>query len=167
MANIRFSDKPQLLALLGTEVIPAQALDGGTDTDSNPVAEGSDICISVDQLLALFLAKRSAVTTISHSAAGALDLDYALGDYFVVTLGANVSAVTISNPPASGFGGAIRVRFIQDATGGRTVAIPSSFKAINGTDTAIQTAANAQTILHLATDDAGTSWDYAMKAVAA
>lgn len=165
MANIRFSDKPQLAILVGTEAIPAQAIDGGTDTDSNAVAAGNDIRIPLDQLAAFCAAYRSTVTAIEVSAAGAVELDYSLGDYFVVTLGANVSGVTITNPPAAG--GSIRVRIIQDATGGRTLVLPTSGKAITGSDAAIQSAANAQTVLHLTTDDGGTSWGYSMKAIAA
>lgn len=108
---------------------------------------------------------RNTATTIGVSTTGALTIDYSLGDYFVVNLGANVTSMAISNPPSGG--GSIRVRFVQDATGGRTVALPSAAKAISGSDSAVQSAANAMTVLHLTTDNSGVRWDYSMKGVAA
>lgn len=110
------------------------------------------------------VAGRNTVTTINVTTAGALTLDYSLGDYFIVNLGANVTSMTISNPPSGG--GSIRVRFVQDATGNRTVTLPSNAKAITGTDTAVQAAASAQSVLHLTTDNGGTSWGYSMKGIA-
>ncbi|MCW0398780.1 hypothetical protein NB688_000594 [Xanthomonas sacchari] len=167
MANIRFSDKPQLAALFGSEAIPAQSVAGGTDTGGNAVAAGNDVRIPVAQLAAFCAAYRRAVATINQSSSGALTVDYSLGDYFIVNLAANVTGITISNPPAATYGGSIRIRFVQDSTGGRSVVLPSSAKAITGTDTSVQSAAGAQTVLHLTTDDGGNSWAYSMKAVAA
>lgn len=108
---------------------------------------------------------RNTATTIGVSTTGALTIDYSLGDYFVVNLGANVTSMAISNPPSGG--GSIRVRFVQDATGGRTVVLPAAAKAITGTDTSVQASAAAQSVLHLTTDDGGTSWSYSLKGVAA
>lgn len=51
----------------------------------------------------------------------------------------------------------------QDATGGRTLTLPGSFKALGGSDTAISAAANSVTILSAKTFDAGTTWRYAMQ----
>lgn len=165
MANIRFSDKPKLQALVGTVVVPGTAVDGGTDSNGAAVAAGNDVQIPLAQLAAFCAAYRGVVTSIAHAAAGALTLDYSLGDYFIVTLSANVTSMTISNPPSGG--GSIRVRIVQDATGARTLVLPSTAKAITGSDAAIQSAAGAQTVLHLTTDDGGTTWGYSMKAIAA
>lgn len=163
MTTKRFADNPQLAALAGTEVLPATSVDGGTDTASAAVAAGNDIKIPLPQLQAYM--RRETVTTINVTAAGALTLDYSLGDYFIVNLGANVTSMTISNPPSAG--GSIRARFVQDATGGHTVVLPPAAKAITGTDTAVQSAAAAQSVLHMTTDNGGTSWGYSMRGVAA
>jgi len=100
-------------------------------------------------------------------ASGVVAIDCSLGDYFTLSLTANVTSITFSNLPASGVGRTIMIRLRQDATGGRTVALPSSFKAITGTDTSVQSAANAYTILAITTFDQGTRWEYSMKAGAA
>ena len=50
-------------------------------------------------------------------------------------------------------------------TGGRTLTLPASFKALGGSDTAIASAAGAKTVLSAKTFDGGTSWVYAMQEV--
>jgi hypothetical protein len=47
------------------------------------------------------------------------------------------------------------------------VALPASFKVTGGSDTAVQSAANAYTLLTLTTFDQGTRWEYAMQEIAA
>jgi hypothetical protein len=56
------------------------------------------------------------------------------------------------------------IRMQQDATGSRTVALPSSFEAIDGSDTAVQSAASAYTVIAATTFDQGARWEYSMKA---
>lgn len=105
--------------------------------------------------------------TVLSIAAGVVTVDCSLGDYFTLTLTANVTGITFSNLPASGVGRALCIDFTQDATGGRTVALPASFKAIGNSDTAVQSAANAKTRMILSTIDGGTTWPYSMAKVAA
>ena len=100
-------------------------------------------------------------------ASGVVNIDASLGDLFTLDLTANVTSITFSNLPGSGLGQTIGIRMKQDATGGRTVALPSSFKAISGSDTSVQAVANAYTILIATTFDNGTRWEYSMKAGAA
>lgn len=107
--------------------------------------------------------QRKTVTALSI-ASGVVNINCALGDYFTLSLTANVTSITFSNLPGSGFGASLAIRIVQDATGGRTLALPSSFKAITGSDTSVQSAANAYTILHIETFDNGTRWEYSMKA---
>lgn len=164
MATIRFTDKPQLAALAGTEVLPGTSTAGGLDSGGGTVGAGGDIKIPLAQLAAFIAARRGAVTTINHAAAGALTIDYSLGDYFVVNLAANATSMMISNPPVAG--GSIVIHFVQDATGGRTVALPAAAKAITGTDTVVQSAANARTVLHMTTINGGGRWEYSMKGAA-
>jgi hypothetical protein len=100
-------------------------------------------------------------------AAGVVNVDCSLGDYFTLALTANVTGITFSNLPASGIGRTLCIDFAQDATGGRTVALPASFKVIGNSDTAVQSVANAKTRLILSTTNGGTTWPYSMAKVAA
>ena len=109
---------------------------------------------------------RDAVTALSIST-GVVNIDCALGDFFTLSLTANVTSITFTNLPASGKAVSLAVRMQQDGTGSRTVALPASFKATTGSDTAVQSAANAWTLLTLTTFDQGTRWEYTMRGVAA
>lgn len=100
-------------------------------------------------------------------ASGVVNIDCHLGDYFTLALTANVTSITFSNLPASGKAQTISIRMRQDGTGSRTVALPSSFKATGGSDTAVQSAANAYTLIVLTTFDQGTRWEYSMQEIAA
>lgn len=108
---------------------------------------------------------RSTVTALSISS-GVVNIDCSLGDFFTLSLTANVTSITFSNLPAAGKGASIAVQIRQDGTGSRTVSLPSSFKATGGSDTSVQSAANAYTLLTLTTFDQGTRWAYAMQEVA-
>lgn len=110
-------------------------------------------------------AARDAVTALTISA-GVVNIDCALGDFFTLSLTANVTSITFTNLPASGRGASLAIRLQQDGTGSRTVALPASFKATTGSDTAVQSAANARTLLTLTTFDQGTRWEYTMRGVA-
>lgn len=109
---------------------------------------------------------RSSVNVLSI-ASGVVDIDCDLGDYFTLSLTANVTSITFSNLPGSGQACSLAIRIRQDGTGSRTVALPSSFKATGGSDTAVQSAANAYTLLTITTFDQGTRWEYAMQEIAA
>jgi hypothetical protein len=101
----------------------------------------------------------TALTIVS----GVVNIDCSLGDYFTLALTANVTSLTFSNAPTAGSGRTISVTITQDSTGARTFALPASFKAIAGSDAAIQAAANAVTKLMIETVDIGTTWAYVMK----
>lgn len=111
-------------------------------------------------------AARDAVTALTISA-GTVNIDCALGDFFTLELNANVTGITFSNLPASDRAVSLALRVRQDGTGGRTVALPASFRATTGSDTAVQSAANAWTLVTLTTFDQGTRWEYTMRGVAA
>lgn len=100
-------------------------------------------------------------------ASGVVNIDCKGGDFRTLLLDANVTSITFSNLPAAGEGRSLAIRIKQDATGGRTVALPSSFKKLGNSDTAVQSAANAITVLTLMTFDQGTRWEYSMCAGAA
>jgi hypothetical protein len=111
-------------------------------------------------------ADRSTVTALSISS-GVVNIDCSLGDYFTLALTANVTSITFSNLPAAGKGASLAIQIQQDGTGGRTVALPASFKATGGSDVAVQAAANARTLLTITSFDQGTRWEYAMQEIAA
>lgn len=112
------------------------------------------------------VAPSSPINALSIST-GVVNIDCSLGNYFTLALTANVTSITFSNLPASGYATSIFIRLQQDGTGSRTVALPSSFKAIGGSDTAVQSAANAYTALAITTFDQGTRWAYSMGLIAA
>lgn len=165
--------------LLGESVVSINGLTANTDGDVeimaadipyDPTASGlsaTDVQSAIDEVaVGGGGGSRNAVTALSISS-GVVTIDYLLGDYFTLSLTANVTSIVFTNLPATGVGASLTIGITQDATGGRTVALPSSFKATGGSDTAVQSAANARTRLVLLSDDQGARWEYAMQEVAA
>lgn len=116
------------------------------------------------RLLALEGALGGPVNALSI-AAGVVNIDLAGGtrEDFTLALTSNVTSLTFSNLPAAGRRAQIEIQIKQDATGGRTLALPASFKPLGGSDTAIASAANAVTVLSAKTWDQGATWRYAMQ----
>lgn len=104
---------------------------------------------------------KSVVTALTSGTT--VTVDCSLGRNFTLTLGHNVGTLTLSNLAGSGYATEIEIEIKQDGTGGRTFALPASFKALGGSDTAIASAANAVTVLSAKTFDNGTTWRYAMQ----
>lgn len=104
----------------------------------------------------------SPVNALTNSS-GTVTVDCSLGRDFTITLGANVTTLTMSNLAGAGFATEVEIEIKQDGTGSRTFALPASFKALGGSDTAIASAANAVTVLSAKTFDNGTTWRYAMQ----
>ena len=89
--------------------------------------------------------------TPAHSATPTFDC--AAGNVFEpATMTGNVTSITLSNPAA---GQTVQIRFQQDATGGRTVAVPSGAKV----DGSINTAANRVSWLILTYSSRGARWE--------
>jgi hypothetical protein len=107
----------------------------------------------------------STVSALTNSA-GVVNVDLSKGDYFTLTLAANVTSLTFSNLPSAGSARTIDITLTQDATGGRTFALPASFHAIGASDTAIKTTASKKTKIIATTLDGGATWAYSMGAVA-
>lgn len=138
---------------------------GGTAGALSRLAKGAD-----GKLLGMVAGAQAYVAPPLGSPVSALaivsnvvNIDCSLGDYFTLALSDNVTTLSFSNLPASGTGRTLSVELTQDATGARTFALPASFKAITGSDVAIQAAALAVTKLFIETVDAGTAWSYSMK----
>ena len=102
------------------------------------------------------------VSALTNSA-GTVTVDCSLGKSFTITLAANVTTLTLTNLAGAGYATEIEIEIKQDGTGGFTFALPASFKALGGSDTAIAAAANAVTVLSAKTFDNGTTWRYAMQ----
>lgn len=126
-----------------------------TDPDPDTVAEALDqLAERVTDIASP--ADRSAVSALTISS-GVVNIDCALGDYFTLTLNANVTSITFSNLPASGHGASLMVFITQDSTP-RTVAWPASFKWAGGSAGAVSTGSGAKDVLAISTFDAGTAW---------
>lgn len=92
------------------------------------------------------------------SSAGALTLDLKNGTVAETTLTENITALTLSNPPASGKYGKIRWITKQDATGGWTVTWPASVKWGSAGAPTFVTTANTVNTVEFTTTDGGTTW---------
>jgi hypothetical protein len=90
--------------------------------------------------------------------AGTLTLDLATGSVFEVVLIENVSSLILANPPAAGRAGAMTLILRQDATGGRTLAWPTTIKWPGGVPPALTSAAGAIDVAALVTRNGGSTW---------
>ena len=93
----------------------------------------------------------SPVTALSI-AAGVVNIDLSLGNYFTLTLTANVTSITFTNAPAAGRGITYAVQITQGA-GPYTVAWPASFKWEGGTPASVSTANGAVDVLAVTSFD--------------
>ena len=153
----RFGDNPQLKALKGTEIIPAQAPNGGTDTSGAEVAAGDDISIKLLDLMGL----RVNTVTIAGGVA-TVDCGYGMVRNHVLTLTGNATLV-LSNLASAGYATEGEIRITQDGTGSRTLTLPAHSKALGGSDTAVASAAGRVTVLSFKTVNDGESVEYAMQ----
>ena len=96
---------------------------------------------------------RSAVTSVSSSS-GVVTLNYALGDYFTLTLTENVTSWVISNPPGAANGFTLMVQITQDSTP-RTVAHPGT--TAGGTAIGVSTGSGDIDVLAITSFDNGTT----------
>ena len=117
------------------------AISGNTSTSSNSVKSIND--------------EKGSYTLSS----GVLTLDCSSGDYFAVSLVANVTSVVFANAPGAGTPFGVSVKFTQDSTGGRTVGgWPSSTVWPGGTVASIKSTANAVTVITGLLDETGTPY---------
>lgn len=93
--------------------------------------------------------------TKNATATGAITLDVSTSNNFKLTLTGNVSGITISNPTD---GQVLNIEFVQDATGSRTVVLPTAFKFAGGVAPTFSTAANAVDFLSAIYDGDGSRW---------
>lgn len=97
--------------------------------------------------------------TAPSSSSGAITFDCANGNSFAVSLTENITAITLSNPPASGTYGEIRIKFTQHASSSYTVAgWPAAVKWPDGVAFTKSSTTSSIDQVILATDDGGTTW---------
>lgn len=87
--------------------------------------------------------QQQAVTPYRANISGAVSIDLAataMSNNLFLTLNGNVSSFALTNPVD---GAVYNIKFIQDATGSRTISLPSAFKFAGGTAPTFSTAANA------------------------
>jgi hypothetical protein len=136
----------------------AANLDDLADVDAATPADG-DVLTWVDadsEWQALPPASGGKAVTALSIASGVVDIDCSLGDYFTLTLTANVTSITFSNLPASGFAMTKMVRIVQGA-GPYTVAWPASFKWEGGVAGTVSTANGAVDVIAITSFDQGTT----------
>lgn len=97
---------------------------------------------------------REEVTVLT--AAGTTTIDLSLSNNFKVTLGVNISTLTITGWTASK-AATIAIHFLQNGTGGFTVAFPAGWKWSGGAAPVMTPTANKTDIVILYSDDGGTT----------
>jgi hypothetical protein len=81
---------------------------------------------------------------VTVAAAATTTLDCRLSNVFRITMGTNVTSLVLSDPVD---GQMLTLEFVQDATGSRTIAWPSSFRWPNNTASVLSTAANTTDVV--------------------
>ena len=99
------------------------------------------------------------LTKQTVSASTTTDIDYELGSFVDLDMDQDITNLNITNPPATGKVGSLRIRVKQDATGSRLITNwPSGITWARGTAPVLTTTANAVDYVDLWTADAGTIW---------
>jgi hypothetical protein len=89
--------------------------------------------------------------------AGALTLDCSAGAVFAVSLNANITTLTLSNPPVAGFSYTMLLQLTADGTA-RTVTWPAAVKWPAGVAPPLTSTNTKVDIFTLTTHDGGTTW---------
>lgn len=93
------------------------------------------------------------------SVAGVLDLNMALGNSMSHLFTANVTSVTVTNPPPTGKHGEIWLRLTQHASSPKTIVWPAKFKFPGKIDHVMSNGINEVDIVHMVTIDGGVTYD--------
>lgn len=97
------------------------------------------------------------ISTSPTNSGGTVVLNLTLGNAFQHTLTANITTLTISNPPASGRAGSFVLKITQDSTP-RTISWPASVDWAGGVAPTLSTGSGDVDIMTFITWDAGTRW---------
>lgn len=103
------------------------------------------------------LTSMSETSTTPAISGGTLVLDCSAGNQFTVSLNANITTLTIANPPAAGKSYAMDLEFVADGSA-RTIAWPSAVKWPGGTSPSLTAANGKADVFVLRTRDGGATW---------
>jgi len=142
MSSVKISAMTAAVALDGTEKL------AGVQSGSNVYATPSQIKT---------YARKNAVTALT-SAAGVVNIDASLGDYFTITLTENVTSITFTNLAGAALGNTKMVQITQHASSAKTVAWPASFKWSGASAGVMSTTVGAVDVLAITSFDNGTTW---------
>lgn len=93
------------------------------------------------------------------SASTTTNIDYELGSFVQLDMDQTITNLNITNPPATGRVGSLRIKVKQDATGSRLITNwPTGITWPSGIVPTLSTTANAVDYVDLWTDDAGAVW---------
>ena len=97
--------------------------------------------------------------TVSSPAisAGVLTLNLETSNIFTVSLDANITTFTVSNPPANGYGGSFTIIFTADGTQ-RTIAWGSAVKWANAVAPTMTSTNAKRDVVSFFSSDAGATW---------
>jgi hypothetical protein len=94
------------------------------------------------------------IQRVAHAVAGAITLDASQYEGAIINLSANATGLTISNPAINQ---EVAITYVQDATGGRAYAFPTTAR-FNGGTAPSGTAANTRTTVRLRWDPINGRW---------
>ncbi len=142
-----------LLSFIGTGLLKITGLTTGID-----LGTGVQLLMN-DELLVRPEIKDFSLTSQTVSASATTNIDYELGSFVNLDMDQTITNLNITNPPATGRVGSLRLRIKQDATGSRLISNwPSGITWVGGTEPVLTTTGNAVDYVDLWTDDAGTIW---------
>jgi len=141
---------------MAADTIKGRADGAGTGAPQDLTADQVRTIENTSTLAAKFLDVQIEKTAPAISA-GVLTLDLSLGNCFAVSLNANVTTLTISNPAASGKLASCMVMFTADGTL-RTVAAPTGGVYPGGAAPVMTSTLNKRDWLQYMTFDGGATW---------
>ena len=158
--NATFSNTVSIPNISSNVTFANSTVHTGNATFSNTIAVTGNATFS--NTVTINSSLKSNQFTESRSApsisAGALTLDLSSGNIFDVSVGASITSMTFSNPPASGTAYGFTVKFTYSATSAYTATWPASVKWAGGTAPTL-TATSAKTdVFVFLTVDGGTNY---------
>lgn len=129
------------------------------DSSNGTFADGDVVEVTIQQPSPSPGIDRSTVTALSI-ASGVVTVDCSLGDYFTLTMSANVTSLVFTNLPAAGYAASLAILITQGAGTAYTLAFPSSATFRWGSDGAqtISATLSSKNLLALSMID-GAKWD--------
>lgn len=132
-------------------------LTANTIATSGIFTAGANVNMSNNSIVNSRLSRYTEQVTANTTVGSNYAIDLSTANIFDLTLTANVT-FTVTNPPTSGIAQGATLILRQDATGGRTITFPATFKTTDGiaANSAVSTGANRIDVFTIITVDAGT-----------